>query len=272
MPELPEVETIKRDLEKLVLTAKITDVIINNPKVIKEPSVLIFKRSMKYSKIISLIRRGKLLVFELKTAKAEVKYFTVHLCMTGQLIYGAQHEKARVSFALPNRKFLNYCDQRILGELRLVNDWQELNIIKTMGPEPLGKDFDLAGFYQQIKISKTKIKALLLDQTFVAGIGNIYACEALFLAGIKPERRADTLKKTEIYRLFIVIQEVLKQAIKCRGTSFSDYRDGMGKKGNYLKQVCVYGKAGEPCRECGNLIQRSVIAGRGTFSCSKCQK
>ena len=141
-----------------------------------------------------------------------------------------------------------------------------------MGPEPLGQYFDLASFYQQIKKSKTKIKTLLLDQTFVAGIGNIYACEALFLAGIKPDCRAESLKKTEIYRLFIVIQEILKEAIKYRGTSFSDYRDGMGKPGNYLSRVCVYGKAGEACRKCDSIIERTVISGRGTFHCPKCQK
>ncbi|MFH2138308.1 MAG: DNA-formamidopyrimidine glycosylase [Candidatus Omnitrophota bacterium] len=272
MPELPEVETIKRDLEKVLLKKQITEVIVNNAKVIKEPSPPRFKELLKCAVCVNIIRRGKLLVLELKTKKANTWFLAIHLRMTGQVVYGVYDQKSRVSFKLSDGRFLNYNDQRILGELRVIKDWQALNIAINMGPEPLEAGFRIADFKERLKKRKTKIKPLLLDQSFVAGLGNIYAAEVLFLSGIGPARIASGLKPDEIKSLFENIKKVLKQAIKCRGTSFSDYRDGRGKSGNYLKQLFVYGRNGKDCLKCKTEIKRTVLGGRGTYYCSQCQK
>jgi len=141
-----------------------------------------------------------------------------------------------------------------------------------MGPEPLCVDFKFADFLEKLKNRKTKIKPLLLDQTFIAGIGNIYAAETLFLSGINPAHRADTLKNEKAKLLFNNIKEVLRSAIKHRGTSFDQYRDAKGAKGNFVKKLFVYGRAGEMCYHCKKPVSRIVLGGRGTYFCRSCQK
>jgi formamidopyrimidine-DNA glycosylase len=272
MPELPEVETIKCDLEQVVINKTIIEVIIRRKSVIKQPSVDRFKQIITGSKIIEIIRRGKLLVFKIEDKNKQIVYLAVHLRMTGQLVYGTSDPKTRVVFKLSNRQNLCYNDQRCLGELRLVEDWTKLNVVLNMGPEPLGPDFESDSFYKKLKKRTTKIKPLLLDQHFIAGIGNIYACEALFLSKINPNRRACDLKKTEILALHKNIKQVLAKAIHCRGSSFSNYRDGHGQKGTFSDNFYVYGRKGQDCLICKNKIQRITIGGRGTFYCSKCQR
>ncbi|MBU1087358.1 MAG: bifunctional DNA-formamidopyrimidine glycosylase/DNA-(apurinic or apyrimidinic site) lyase [Candidatus Omnitrophica bacterium] len=272
MPELPEVETIKSDLEKVILNQTIIKVDVFRSSVVKQPEINKFKAGLKNARIRQIIRRGKLLVIELETKDKKTLYLTVHLRMTGQLVYGTFDKKARVSFKLSNGGYLCYNDQRTLGELRLVKDWQQLSVVAKMGPEPLSKEFKLNGFSQQLSRRLTKIKPLLLDQHFIAGIGNIYAAEALFLSKIMPDRQACSLTKAEVCLLFKNIKQVLKKAIKCRGSSFSDYRDGHGQLGNFSQHFYVYGRKAQPCLVCKNKIQRIVLGGRGTFFCSKCQK
>lgn len=272
MPELPEVETIKTDLEKLILNQKITRIDVSRPSVVKEPAVNKFKSILTNSQILEIIRRGKLLVIKIKTADAKIFYLTVHLRMTGQLVYGALTEKARISFKLSNGAYLCYNDQRTLGELRLVKDWNQLSVVVKMGPEPLSDEFNLSFFEKQILKRSTKIKPLLLDQHFIAGIGNIYAAEALFLAKIMPDRIASSLSHREVKLLFKNIKQVLIKAIKCRGSSFSDYRDGHGQLGTFSQHFYVYGRKSQPCLVCGNEIKRIALGGRGTFFCDKCQK
>ncbi len=271
MPELPEVETIKRDLEKVILGKKIIAVVINRTNIIKEPGIGKFKRLLLYSQCIKIFRRGKLLILELRTKDKQKYFLTIHLRMSGQLIFGKKEPQSRLSLELSDKNFLNYIDQRILGELRLVTDWHNLNIVKNMGPEPFDKDFTLDEFKQRLSKRKMKIKPLLLDQTFIAGIGNIYAAEALFASGISPARGANRLANHEKKELFGNIKKVLSKAIKSRGTTFGAYRDGQGKKGKFKQQLLVYGRKGKACFKCRGPIKRRVLCGRGTYYCSQCQ-
>jgi len=188
MPELPEVETIKRDLEKTILGKKITEVCVHHPKVIREPGVAAFKKGLEGAKIKNILRRAKVLILELSNGKS----LTIHLKMTGQLVYPGGNPKSRIAFHLSGGKTLDFNDQRLFAELRLLDDWHALKFIQGLGPEP--QDLTLARFEEMLKNKKTKIKPLLMDQTFISGIGNLYAAEILFHAKINPLRRANALR------------------------------------------------------------------------------
>ena len=266
MPELPEVETIKRELEKAILGKKITDVIVNNPKVIKEPKKDDFVKGLKGKTIKSILRKGKLLILELSSEKS----LTIHLKMTGQLIYPGNAEQGRISFKLSNGKILDFNDRRLLGELRLVDDWRDLKFIKKLGPEP----FDLieSEFKQMLANRKVKIKPLLMDQTFISGVGNLYAAEALFKARIHPERPASSLSDEEKELLFKEIQDTLTEATHHKGSSVDQYVQLSGRPGEYVKYHRVYGRKDKPCTVCKTPIKRTTLGGRGTYFCPRCQK
>ncbi|MBN2097147.1 MAG: DNA-formamidopyrimidine glycosylase [Candidatus Omnitrophica bacterium] len=269
MPELPEVETIRWDLTKDVKGKRIRDVEILNAKVIKEPKPAQFKSRLKGVCFVDFLRRAKVLGIRLSSGE----YLVVHLRMTGQLVYSAcKEEKARVIFTLSDGKFLNFNDQRLFAELRLVKDWQDLKFLRQLGPEPLEKDFTEPRFRQMLKGKKTKIKPLLMDQGFIAGIGNLYAQEALFLAGICPARAANALKVQEIKKLYQAIKQVLQEGIRYRGSSIDNYVNGRGKRGQYHLRLKVYGRDGEPCLTCKARIKKIQLAGRGTCFCPRCQK
>ena len=191
----------------------------------------------------------------------------------GQLVYGVLNEKSRVSLILSNSQVLNYNDPRLLGELRVRTQWQDLSFVRRLGPEPFTKDFNLKSFKENILKRKAKIKSLLLDQKFIAGLGNIYAVEALFQAKINPSRIACSLKNKEIELLFKSIIKILKAAIQCRGSSVDDYRDGYGQKGTFVQKLKVYDRKGEKClrSRCKAKIKRIVLSGRGTYFCPGCQ-
>jgi formamidopyrimidine-DNA glycosylase len=266
MPELPEVETIKKELEKAVLDKKILEVMINNPKVIKEPRPQVFKSEIQGEVIKTILRKGKLLILELSSGKS----LAIHLKLTGQLIYPGDARQARISFKLSDGKFLDFRDQRLLGELRIVDDWRTLKFIQELGPEP----FDLTEekFKAMFASKKTKIKPLLMDQTFISGVGNLYAAEALFRAKIHPERPASSLSDKEKTTLFKEIKDTLTEAIKYKGSSVDQYVQISGEPGDYMKYHKVYGRGGKPCLICKTLIKRIDLGGRGTYFCPKCQK
>ncbi|MDD5004974.1 MAG: bifunctional DNA-formamidopyrimidine glycosylase/DNA-(apurinic or apyrimidinic site) lyase [Candidatus Omnitrophica bacterium] len=266
MPELPEVETIKRQLEKSIKGKIITGVIVNNAKVIKEPSLDLFKKRIKGAKIENILRKGKALIFELSSGKSLV----VHLRMTGQLVYPGNGKKSRISFKLSDNRFLDYNDRRILGELRLLDDWRNLKFIRELGPEPY--DLTEEEFSIMLSQKKTKIKPLLMDQTFISGIGNLYAAEALFKARINPQRHASSLSEKESKKLFISIKEILDAATKHRGSSVDQYVTASGEKGDYARFHKVYDRLGEPCYVCKSPIKRVSLGGRGTYFCARCQK
>ena len=266
MPELPEVETIKRELEKAILGKKITDVIVNNPKVIKEPKKDDFVKELKGKTIKSILRKGKLLILELSSGKS----LTIHFKMTGQFIYPGNAEHSRVSFKLSDRKILDFNDRRLLEELRLVDDWRDLKFIKELGPEPF--DSIESEFKQMLADRKTKIKPLLMDQTFISGVGNLYAAEALFKARIHPERLASSLSDKEKGLLFKEIKDTLTEATHHKGSSVDQYVQLSGRPGEYAKYHRVYGRKGKPCAVCKTPIKRATLGGRGTYFCPKCQK
>jgi formamidopyrimidine-DNA glycosylase len=265
MPELPEVETIKSDLERIVLGKKIIQVNIYNSQVIRQPAPEAFKSSLEGVGIKRIFRRGKLLILELSNGK----FLTVHFKMTGQLVTPGGASSSRVSFVLDGGMILDFNDQRLFGELRLVNDWKKLEFLQRLGPEP----FDLTSvkFKDMLSKRKTAIKPLLLDQAFIAGIGNIYAAEILFRAKINPQRPAQSLTKEEQLVLYNEIQKVLKSAIKHGGSSVDDYVRVSGKNGDYARFHQVYGRAGKPCFVCASLIKRFAQGGRGTYFCPRCQ-
>lgn len=266
MPELPEVETIKRDLEKDVLGKKIIGVEIHRPEVIKEISPARFRKEISREKIQGLIRKGKLLIFKLR----EDKFLLIHLRINGWLKYGLKDEKARIIFALSNKKFLNYIDSRLLGQVSLKKSYKDLNFIKRLGPEI----FTLSAnqFKKKVQERKGNIKALIMNQNFLAGLGNIYAQEALFLAGIDPRRPASSLSDKEAVLLYKKIKSSLSEAIKYRGSSVDVYRDLQGKKGGMEKRLQIYKKNKTVCLRCGTKIIKVKLAGRGTCLCPNCQK
>jgi formamidopyrimidine-DNA glycosylase len=266
MPELPEVETIKRDLEKVILGKKIVRVKVIRDTVIREPSAAKFKLGLEGQTVRNILRRAKVLILELSNGKSLV----IHLKMTGQLVYPGGGDKSRVAFQLSDGKTLDFNDQRLFAELRLLDDWRSLKFIRELGPEPF--EITPEKFKAMLSVKKTKIKPLLLDQKFIAGIGNLYAAECLFRAKINPLRPASSLTVPEIKLLLAEIKSVLKEAIKSGGSSIDDYVRVSGSKGDYVRHHRVYGRQNKPCFICKTTIQRSVVGGRGTFFCPKCQR
>jgi len=265
MPELPEVETIKRDLEKVILGKKITEVCVHNPMIVREPSVSAFKRGLEGASVKRVVRRAKLLILELSNGKA----LTMHLKMTGQLVYPGGAKSSRVAFHLSDGKTLDFNDQRLFAELRLLDDWHSLKFVQSLGPEPA--DLNLKQFKEMLKAKKSMIKPLLMDQTFISGIGNLYASEILFRAKINPERRVNELIDSEKELLFKAINDILNAAILHAGSSVDDYVRLSGEKGGYVKYHKVYGRAGKPCLICKSIIKKINQGGRGTYFCPKCQ-
>jgi len=286
MPELPEVETIKTDLEKALINVKITDLKIYLPKIIKT-NLTTFKKTLKNNYFKKIKRRGKLIIISLKEKD---KFLLIHLKMTGQLIYqkkekiiaGGHNEEnfellfpgkhTHLFFTFADNSKLYFNDLRQFGYLKLVNQ-QELDLIlSSYGLEPLAPDFNLKKLKSLLKNKKRNIKAFLLDQKIIAGIGNIYADEILFASKILPLRSTDTLQEEEVLRLFKNIKLILKKAVQYRGTTFNNFVDANGQKGNFLKKLKIYQKEKEPCLKCGSKIQKEKIAGRGTRFCPLCQR
>jgi formamidopyrimidine-DNA glycosylase len=266
MPELPEVETIKRELVKAVLGKKITEVCVHNPKVIREPSVEQFKKGLTGATVKNILRKAKILILELSNGKA----LTIHLKMTGQLIYPGNGKTSRVSFKLSDGKFLDFNDQRLFADLRLLDDWKQLPFIRGLGPEPF--DISAEQFKEMLAKKKTKIKPLIMDQAFISGVGNLYAAEALFRAKIDPQRSAASLSDSETATLLKEIQKTLHEAIEHKGSSVDNYVQLTGLPGGYVKYHKVYDREGKPCIMCNAPIKRIALGGRGTYFCPKCQK
>lgn len=266
MPELPEVETIKRELEKTIVGKKIVGVEVHQPKVIREPSVEKFKKGLAGATFKNVLRKAKVLILELSNAKS----LAIHLKMTGQLVYPGDGKKSRLSFRLSDGKLLDFNDQRLFAEMRLLDDWRSLKFIQGLGPEPFA--ITSAQFKAMLAKKKTKIKPLLMDQTFISGVGNLYAAESLFRARINPLRPAAGLSDKEKEALFEEIKETLQEAIEHRGSSVDQYVQLSGKPGDYVKYHKVYAREGKPCLVCKTPIKRISLGGRGTYFCPKCQK
>ena len=273
MPELPEVETIRLGLEKHLLGHKIEAVEIIHSKIFQgDPQKIIG------AKFIKTRRLGKVLILDLDNNFSLV----IHVKMTGQLIYSKSyipHKHTHVIFKLKSKNSkvkgdaqLFYNDIRKFGWIRIVptNEVLEMKFLKELGPEPL---FGLTiNVFQKIISNKSApIKTLIMDQTKIGGVGNIYANDALFLAGIHPSRKAATLSKNEINKLFKALENVLRKGIKYGGSSENTYLNALGERGSYQEHSLVYGKKGKNCPKCKSPIQVIRLGGRGTFFCPRCQ-
>ena len=273
MPELPEVETVKRDLAKSVLGQRIDAVRILDARVIRDIAPDQFKSRLKGRTIQDISRRGKAIICSLDQGY----YLIVQLMMTGQLVYlkalpDVLLKETKVIFTLSNGSHLIYNDQRLFGRLSLIQNLNDFKHFSLLGPEPFDQTFNPGYIRETFKRKSVAVKSVLLDHTFVAGIGNIYASEILFRSQVDPRRRALSLKMAEINRLHQITIEVLNEAIKWRGSSMRNYRDGQGQKGRFNERIKVYAREDEPCEACKKPITRIVQGGRSTFFCKKCQK
>jgi len=278
MPELPEVETIRGGLQKYLVGHKIQGVEVFDRKIFTGREEDIFG-----AKIIAVRRFGKGLVIDLDNDYS----IAVHIKLTGQLIYRGEETKnillsdkvgslpskfTRVIFNLDKGARLFFNDIRRFAWMKIIksSDVKNLPFFKEMGPEPFS-GLTQEKFEEIIRSSKTVIKPLLMDQKKIGGVGNIYANEALFLAGINPKRKAESLSDEEIRRLYKAILEVLKKGLSYRGATEINFVNALGQEGSYQKHFLVYGREGEPCRKCGGKIQKIFLGGRGTYFCPKCQ-
>ncbi|TEB13573.1 Formamidopyrimidine-DNA glycosylase [Pelotomaculum sp. FP] len=274
MPELPEVETVRRTLEPKLAGLKFTAVQILMPKVIKTPDLDQFKEIILDKKIIKINRRGKYLLLHL----SEKYTLLVHLRMTGRLTYSEKEtpvaKHTHVIFTLSNGCQLRFCDTRQFGRLWMVPvpSLEELAGFKDLGVEPLDDRFTRDYLKKELRRRHARIKPLLLDQTFIAGLGNIYTDEALHRARINPERLCTTLTPREIAHLYHAIREVLQEGIENRGTTVRDFIDGNGRAGGYQELLRVYSREGEPCPHCNRPIVRKKLGGRSSYYCPFCQK
>jgi formamidopyrimidine-DNA glycosylase len=272
VPELPEVETLARDLRRLLLGAEFTAVEVCWPRTVAMPAADELARQLPGHKILDVGRRGKFLILSLSGCS----YLLIHLRMSGQLrvepATASPDPYARLILHLADGRQLVFSDTRKFGRVCWTTD--PALIVGQLGPEPLAEDFTLDAFDALLSRRRGALKPLLLNQVFLAGLGNIYTDEALFVAGLHPLRKANTLSPTETERLYRAIRKVLQQAIGSRGTTLPDarYLDAEGWPGRYGERLRVYRRAGEPCPRCGAPIQRIVVGGRGTHLCPNCQE
>ncbi|MGB5925508.1 MAG: bifunctional DNA-formamidopyrimidine glycosylase/DNA-(apurinic or apyrimidinic site) lyase [Dehalococcoidia bacterium] len=268
MPELPEVETIKNELAPWVVGQSFTKVTISDAKLVCGGSAQEVRRGLIRQKIESLGRRGKYLIFHLSNGRSLV----IHLRMTGSLLLNPKEvdRYARAVFRLSNGHRLVFSDRRRLGVLWLADDAG--TVVCKLGPEPLDKAFTPNVLKQRLSWHHIPIKAALLDQRIVAGIGNMYADEALFAARIQPLRKADDLSPKEVRTLHNCIRRILRAAIGSKGASVDTYVRPEGELGTAHFDFKVAHKGGEPCPVCGSTIERVVVQNRGTYFCPRCQR
>lgn len=270
MPELPEVESYKRDLSQILVGRRITGVHVGWPNQIATPPVDELVRRLPGQTVVSVGRRGKYLLFGLSGGDT----LLIHLKMSGRLHVESASSPAdphaHVVLSLNGGDELRFHDPRKFGRVHLVSDPDE--VVGKLGPEPLDEEFTVKRFASMLTNRRGRIKPLILNQAFLAGMGNIYANEALHAAGIHPLRTADTLEGEEVERLHAAIQATLLRAIDYRGTTFDGfYLDVRGEPGRYQGRLAVYNRAGEACLRCGTPIQRVVIGQRSTYFCPTCQ-
>jgi len=278
MPELPEVETTLRGIEPWIVGEKITEVDVRQ-RSLRWPIPEEIGDGLVGHRLNSVRRRGKYLLLELHQAGT----LLVHLGMSGSLrIVRAvdqgdeswrKHDHVGLSFGSETelrfhdpRRFgcWLYCPPGNLPE-------EHHSLLKDLGPEPLGEDFSEAHLWSRISARKVAIKQLIMNSREVVGVGNIYACEALFLAGISPRRAAGRLTRKQIGQLVEAIRKILGEAIEMGGTTLRDFINAEGEAGYFKQELCVYDREGKPCRECGSPVQRIVQSNRSTFFCRSCQ-
>jgi len=283
MPELPEVETIRRGLQEKIKNKQIKDVVINVDKIVNKPSLGEFITKIKGKKIKEVDRRGKYIIIHLNLEDKLI----IHLGMTGLLIYPYNENSEEIAegkiktkhnhliFTFTDDTQLVFNDVRRFGKIFLVSNINEIETLSKLGVEPLEDYFTEEVFIRVLnKKKKGKIKPFLMNQKFIAGLGNIYANEVLYRSNIHPLRLISSLNKEEVRNLYQQIKLVLSEAVELRGSTVADeaYRDTDGEKGKFAKKLQVYARKGEPCIKCGHSIEVLRIEGRSSFICSQCQK
>jgi formamidopyrimidine-DNA glycosylase len=271
VPELPEVETVARGLANAVTGKTVDQIDVLLPRVVAAPPGEDFAESLKGDTFSAIGRRAKYITIDLASGRRLV----IHLRMTGRLIVQQPGREealpyARVIVTFTDGTLMVFADTRTFGRMRLLAATDEWDA--DGGIEPLSEAFTGDAFNAMLRGRQTPIKSFLLDQSRIAGIGNIYACEALWEAGIRPTRPSAKVSRPAGKRLHAAIVGVLERAVEARGTSVDDYVDAEGLKGGFQNQLSVYGRLGEPCTRCGSEIVRTVLGQRGTWWCRGCQK
>ncbi|MGJ8617948.1 MAG: bifunctional DNA-formamidopyrimidine glycosylase/DNA-(apurinic or apyrimidinic site) lyase [Sulfitobacter sp.] len=283
MPELPEVETVRRGLAPVMEGAVITRADVNRPD-LRWPFPDHMAARLSGQKVERLRRRSKYILADLASGES----LLIHLGMSGRMLisgdplgkfvhdHPAVEKHDHVVFHMSNGARITFNDPRRFGAMDLMTTAtaDQHKLLSAIGPEPLGNDFHEAHLVAALKGRNTPIKSALLDQRIVAGLGNIYVCETLYRAGINPARKAGQLSKTRVAALVPIIRQVLLEAIDAGGSSLKDFRQADGELGYFQHSFDVYGREGEPCRtpECGNVITRMVQTGRSSFYCPTCQR
>ena len=283
MPELPEVETIRRRLATCLPGLTVRSLKVDDATV-SEQSEVELRKLLKGRRVRCLRRRGKYLIVDFGEARGELHgkalgeapseaLLIVHLRMTGQLVFKAEDSVRRPRFTIafdPDTDLFFY-DTRRFGRVWALTPDQEDQFFAKLGVEPLSADFTPAMLRALTQGRRTPLKSFLIDQRHIAGIGNIYADEALFRARLHPLREAGSVGPREAQRLHAAIQQVLRLGIEHEGSSIESFIDPAGRRGSFQEILNVYGRAGQPCRVCGTPVERMVVGGRGTHSCPHCQ-
>jgi formamidopyrimidine-DNA glycosylase len=279
MPELPEVETVARGLQTLIAGRQIVSVSLGKSDFIDDPAVI--EKELPGRSILAVERYGKFLLIRLSGTSATENLHTgdqsallVHLGMTGMLIPQPVAEPARkhthVVMLLDDGRELRYVDPRRFGRIAYLAGEVLRNELQRFGGDPLAISMD--EFVNRIQARRARIKALLLDQSVIRGVGNIYADESMWMAKLHPAQIGARLTHAALGKLYRALQEILRKAIALRGSSISDFLDADGMPGEYQRHHRVYGREGKRCFRCGTLIRRAIVAGRSSYHCPNCQK
>lgn len=273
MPELPEVETIRRSLLPHLRGRVITQVTVRQPALRERVDAVALRRCLTGQRIVDIHRRAKYLLFHLASQHALV----IHLGMTGRLLIEPASRPANqhdhLLFHLDDGRQLRFHDVRRFGMCFVVANGSLAGHprFRHLGVEPFDAASSPDYFVRRARGGRKPVKNFLMDGTVVVGVGNIYANEALFVAGVNPKTAAGRIRRARWERICAALRNVLEDAIDKGGTSFSNYVDGEGRKGYFALELRVYGRAGEPCKGCGNQVRRIIQAGRSTFYCTRCQ-
>ena len=280
MPELPEVETVRRQLLPLLRGQTLSGVEVFHTKSVDHNPYI--EDTLLGKTIDNIERVGKLLIFSFQD-ETDI-FLLAHLKMTGQFFYtqadgtlqGGGHKVAKRDIEdLPNRHTrvaFYFNDMRLFGYIKLANTEMVAQAKAGFGPEPISEDFDHSYYAKRLRKRSTPVKAALLDQSFIAGLGNIYVDEALFRAGIRPTKKASLISQKKAEELLQHSGEVMQEAIAVGGTTFQHFLDAEGNTGNFTEHLQVFGRNGLPCLKCGTIIKKTRVAGRGTHYCPTCQK
>lgn len=288
MPELPEVETVRAGLACLLPNRTIAKVTVDTPRSFPNDSDVV-NSGVVGARVESLGRRGKIIIIDLSTSHS----LLIHLKMTGQLVFrepdgesfGAGHptdsligdlpdKSTRVIFDFVDGSRLFFNDQRKFGWIKLMRseDIFDEPLMSKLGPEILSDDFSFDDFLVRVRRRpRSSIKSVILDQSILAGVGNIYADEGLFSAGIHPSTPVEMISSAKLRRLYVALRKIMKLSISLGGSTDRNYVDALGRKGNYLAFAKVFRREGQPCSNCGAPIEKIRVAGRGTHICKKCQ-